>query len=103
MDGLRRLVRHGRLPSRGACPGRDDAASEARAQTPCLGRYHLQLGEERFVSVLFLRASGERWFPVRSRDPSPSDGPAVAPPPTHPPPLDRTGGAFTANSEKRGS
>src|SRR3546814_8905845 len=34
--------------------------------------------EELFVSVLFLRASGERWFPVRSRDSSPSDGPDVA-------------------------
>src|SRR3546814_16252580 len=34
--------------------------------------------EELFVSVLFLRASGERWFPVRSRDPSQSDGPDVA-------------------------
>src|SRR3546814_2207463 len=33
MDGLRRRVRHGRLPSRGACPGRDAAVSEARAQT----------------------------------------------------------------------
>src|SRR3546814_6548795 len=31
MDGLRRRVRHGCLPSRGACPGRDAAASEARA------------------------------------------------------------------------
>ena len=37
MDGLRRRVRHGRLPSRGACPGRDDAVSEARVQTSCLG------------------------------------------------------------------
>src|SRR3546814_2795980 len=33
MDGLRRRVRHGCLPSRGASPGRDAAASEARAQT----------------------------------------------------------------------
>src|SRR3546814_2849886 len=37
MDGLRRRVRHGRLPSRGACPGRDAAVSEARAQTIRLG------------------------------------------------------------------
>src|SRR3546814_2408126 len=36
MDGLRRRVRHGCLPSRGACPGRGAAVSEARAQTrPC--------------------------------------------------------------------
>src|SRR3546814_20038085 len=31
MDGLRRRVRHGCLPSRGACPARGAAASEARA------------------------------------------------------------------------
>src|SRR3546814_16758188 len=35
MDGLRRRVRHGCLPSRGACPDRGAAASEARAQTAC--------------------------------------------------------------------
>src|SRR3546814_16197313 len=35
MDGLRRRVRHGCLPSRGACPDRGAAASEARAQPAC--------------------------------------------------------------------
>src|SRR3546814_4502719 len=40
MDGLRRRVRHGCLPSGGASPARDAAASEARVQTVCPGRYH---------------------------------------------------------------
>src|SRR3546814_4665292 len=40
MDGLRRLVRHGCLPSRGACPGRDDAASEARAPGLAVAEIH---------------------------------------------------------------
>src|SRR3546814_5369444 len=40
MDGLGRRVRHGCLPSRGASPGRDAAASEARVRTVCKGRHH---------------------------------------------------------------
>src|SRR3546814_1848721 len=48
MDGLRRRVRHGCLPSRGACPGRDDAVSEARARTVRLSRDSPSFGSRTF-------------------------------------------------------
>src|SRR3546814_17086991 len=57
MDGLRRRVRHGCLPSRGACPGRDDAVSEARAKTACLDLHVPELGEEQKKEA---RGGGDR-------------------------------------------
>src|SRR5690606_37715347 len=56
--------RSGVLPSRGACPGRDDAASEARVQTLCPARHLSRLGEEpAFVRVAgsLPRKAGEGW------------------------------------------
>src|SRR3546814_406609 len=55
MDGLRRRVRHGCLPSRGACPGRDAAPSEARASDRLPRSPPSWLGEEPFSSAFRAR------------------------------------------------
>src|SRR3546814_17905319 len=64
MDGLRRRVRHGCLPSRGACPGRDAAASEARALivrvATTVGRKTL-LSPRPGIAVRRVRCALRRW------------------------------------------